>query len=469
MPTGNTYVESTASASQQAFNFTFDYLESSHIIVNVDGTDYEEGEGGAFDFAVQETPTRRIFFTTGLTGGETVRVYRNTLGKDNTDTAIDTTFTDGSIQTAEDLNKVIKQAIYLAVEKGDFETDLADSDGNGGAVLAFNDTTKKWEVIPINLQYDSTNGTFAFGGTPSADYAHKFVGDFLVRQDGTSNGAVLTVENTDATNTNAVLILASQSPVVQFYDTNGSTDKKYLNLQHQDGTLTFQPVDDAGSALATIPLKLVEDGGVIMPDLPTSDPSVTGEIWTRNGVLVLSGDDLDLDALSDVSVTSPTTNQVVMYTGSGWNNSTLDIRDLGDVNTSGASNRDILEYDGSDWVPKDRNVYDSGWVTAWNATTLAANTFDSVTMTTAVDGYFPFKVSIWGRLASSPNEVYPLDSAVAQSSASGTVGIQVKYNESTRDLTLYFQDVAVWHEATSGFGSTLLWGGGIDEIRVIIQ
>lgn len=401
MPSGNTFNEYTGDGSTVDFTYTFPTLKDEHVIVNVNGTDYDKDDPV---FNLNTGPTR-VTFITAPASGATVRVYRNTMGKDNDDTDAIVTFADGSIITEDSLNKAVLQSLYIAQEKADFETDLADA--ANGAVLVYNSTTGKWEVLPINLQYDSTNGTFGFGGTPATDYAHKFYGDFLVRQDGTSNGAVLTIENTDPTNTNAVLILASKSPIIQMYDTDGSTDKKYFNIHHQDGTITFQPLDDLGASKATIPLKLVEDGGVLMPSLPTSDPSVTGALWNRSGQLAISG--------------------------------------------------------------SSQYIYDSGWVTQWNATTLAANAFDSVTMTAAVGGYFPFEVRIWGRLASSPNEVYPLDSAVAQSSASGTTGVQVKYNESTRDLTLYFQDVPVWHEVTSGIGSTLLWGTGIDEIRVTIN
>ena len=466
MPSGNTFNEYTGDGSTVDFTYTFPTLKDEHVIVNVNGTDYDKDDAV---FNLNTGPTR-VTFIIAPASGATVRVYRNTMGKDNDDTDAIVTFADGSIITEDSLNKAVLQSLYIAQEKADFETDLADS--ANGAVLVYNSTTGKWEVLPINLQYDSTNGTFGFGGTPATDYAHKFYGDFLVRQDGTSNGAVLTIENTDPTNTNAVLILASKSPIIQMYDTDGSTDKKYFNIYHQDGTITFQPLDDLGAAKATIPLKLVEDGGVLMPSLPTSDPSVTGEVWNSNGFLMYTGSEAIINTLGDVDTSGVAAGKFLKYNGVSTNWEAGDIDDLneiGNVSAPGPSNKDILEYDGSEWVNRSRYVYDSGWVTQWGSTTLAANTFDSVTMTAAVGGYFPFEVRIWGRLASSPNEVYPLDSAVAQSSASGTTGVQVKYNESTRDLTLYFQDVPVWHEVTSGIGSTLLWGTGIDEIRVTIN
>jgi len=329
MPSGNTYVEYTAGSSDQYKEFTFPYLESSHIIVNIDGTDWDEDSVGTFEFTVDTSPSTRVTWTntTPFSGTETVRIYRNTLGKDNDDTAIDTTFIDGSIQTAEDLNKVIKQAIYLAVEKGDFEIVVAGATTND--LLKFNSVTGKWEADTMD----------------------------------------------------------------------------------------------------------------------------------------------DIDEIGNVSAPGPSNTEILQYNGSNWVPIDFTLNNLTDTDTPGPTDKGVLEYNSTSgkWGNQNRFIYDSGWVTNWNVTAPAANVFDSVTMAAGVDDYFPFEVRIWGRLASSPNEVYPLDSAVAQSDASGTVGIQVKYNQSTRDLTLYFQDVPVWHEVTSGIGSTLLWGTGIDEIRVTIN
>lgn len=468
MPSGNTFVEYTATTGATEFQYTFPTLNLDHVIANVDGAETDQNSGSGHTFTISETPTKRVIFDTAPGNGKTVRIYRNTMGLDNdsTDPLVD--FVDGSIITADNLDDAVRQSLYIAQEKADFQTDLADA--ANGAVLVYNSTTSKWEVLPLNLQYDSTNGTFGFGGTPASDYAHKFVGDFLVRQDGTTNGAVLTVENTDPTNTNAVLILASYSPIVQFYDTNGSTDKKYFNIQHQDGTITFQPLTDAGAAKSTIPLKLVEDGGVLMPDLPTSDPSVTGKIWTRNGVLVLSGNDLDLDALDDTNISSPTNNDVLTHNGTEWVNDQLDLNDLDEISLSARSAREILEHNGTNWVNRDRYVYDSGWVTAWGGTTLAANAQGTVTLSTAVDAYFPFNINIWGREASSPSQVYKIHtSAVAQGSTTGTVGIQVEYDTSTRGLLFLMQDTPMYAEAGAGVPYPTAWGTSVDEIRVTIQ
>lgn len=464
MPSGNTFVEYTATTGATEFQYTFPTLNLDHVIANVDGAETDQNSGSGHTFTISETPTKRVIFDTAPGNGKTVRIYRNTMGLDNdsTDPLVD--FVDGSIITADNLDDAVRQSLYIAQEKADFQTDLADA--ANGAVLVYNSTTSKWEVLPLNLQYDSTNGTFGFGGTPASDYAHKFVGDFLVRQDGTTNGAVLTVENTDPTNTNAVLILASYSPVVQFYDTNGSTDKKYFNIQHQDGTITFQPLTDAGAAKSTIPLKLVEDGGVLMPDLPTSDPSVTGKIWTRNGVLVLSGNDLDLDALDDTNLSSPTNNDVLTHNGTEWVNNQLDLNDLDEISLSARSALQILEHDGTNWVNRDRYIYDSGWVTTWGGvdfTTTSGKEKGTITLSATEGGYFPFNVKIYGR---SSNESYQITQFETATSLH-TAGAQVHYNTSTRVLSIEFQENAVraWEDGSGVL--TIPWSS-LDDVRIVI-
>jgi len=400
----NTFNEYTATTGQSEFEYTFPTLNLDHVIVSVDGADSDQNTADnpptAYEFTITETPTKKVILNTAPGSGKLVRVYRNTQGLNNTSADPLVDFTDGSILTESDLDTAVRQALYIAQEQSDIQIGTAGA--AAGSLLAYNASTSKWEVIPINLQYDSTNGTFGFGGTPATGYTYTLHGDTIIK-DGTGE-ARLVIENTSTAS--AILEMIAQNPTAIFQDTNGATDDKHMHIGLENGILSFAPYTEAG-ALKTIGLQLDTEGGVYTPNIPTTDPSVANQVFSRNGQLAISG--------------------------------------------------------------SSRYIYDSGWVTQWNTTTLAANAFDAVTMTTAVDGYFPFNIQIWGRLASSPNEVYPLNTtAVAQSSATGTVGVQAKYNESTRDLTLYFQDVPVWHEVTSGVGSTLLWGTGIDEIRVTI-
>jgi hypothetical protein len=66
----------------------------------------------------------------------------------------------------------------------------------------------------------------------------------------------------------------------------------------------------------------------------------------------------DLNALSDVVITSPQTFQVLQYNGTTFANGLVTLNELGDVQITGtpASNA-FLQYDGSKWVEGQVNFY----------------------------------------------------------------------------------------------------------------
>jgi hypothetical protein len=278
----NTYTDYTSGAGQTDFAINFDYLEDYHVIVNIDGTDYDvNSSGGSFTFTISTSPTKKVVISPPLSAGQKVRVYRNTRGINNDQVGRLVDFSDGSVIKADDLDTTYLHNLYLAQEASEDPISTVNaedgailtwSEDNGrwevsgtgavaNAVLAYNSSTKKWDVIPLNLQYDSGNATFGFGGAPATTYKHKFYGDLLIRDDDNAvNGAVLTIENASTSGvTNAVLILASQSPILQFFDTNGSTDNKYFNVRLVNGELKFIPLDDGG-AEKDVALKIATNG-----------------------------------------------------------------------------------------------------------------------------------------------------------------------------------------------------------------
>ena len=63
----------------------------------------------------------------------------------------------------------------------------------------------------------------------------------------------------------------------------------------------------------------------------------------------------DLNQLTDVSVSGETTNNVIKYTGSGFENQDLILNELGDVDLTGITDGFVLTYQGGspdNWVPK---------------------------------------------------------------------------------------------------------------------
>jgi len=101
--------------------------------------------------------------------------------------------------------------------------------------------------------------------------------------------------------------------------------------------------------------------------LPSATASALGGIKVGNnlsiagdGTLAASAAVTAVDDLSDVTISTPTTGQVIKYNGSAWVNGTDDtgttinaIDDIGDVDTTTAAPAvgEVLKWNGSAWVP----------------------------------------------------------------------------------------------------------------------
>jgi hypothetical protein len=258
----NTYRTYEGDGSQTTWAIPVsDWISDSHIIVQLDadGERYDVDRSGAYSFSISGSD---IVFDVAPADGVKFTVMRDTLGKDYDDTALDYDFNDGSVVTADQLDGVYRHALYLAQEAADLAFRKAALTDN--SVLAYDSSSSQWEALPLGLVYDSTNDTFGFGGTSQSDYKFRFNGDTLIKEDGTSNGAVLTIENTDVTNQQATLIVAASTPQVQFKDSNGDTDKKYFLHTYQNGVYQLVAQDDAGNAKSIIPLRLQEDGKTVL-------------------------------------------------------------------------------------------------------------------------------------------------------------------------------------------------------------
>ena len=522
----NTFNEYTATTGQSEFEYTFPTLNLDHVIVSVDGADSDQNTADnpptAYEFTIIETPTKKVRLTTAPGSGKLVRVYRNTQGLNNTSADPLVDFTDGSILTESDLDTAVRQALYIAQEQSDIQFDTAGA--AAGSLLAYNASTSKWEVIPINLQYDSTNETFGFGGTPATDYAHKFYGDLLVREDGSSsnsNGAVLTIENTSSSNSNAVLVLASQSPLLQFFDTNGSTDKKYLNVKYEDGTLTFQPTLDTGFDKATVPLKLLEDGTTIIG----TGSAEAGYAHTIHGDVIIKETDAGQEALltldssgSDVedlaSLSLYGTSAAVVFqdtngtTGKqrqhiGLDHGSLNFAIYSDdgltlhgiplkiaPGANPATQRNVIMEDlpttdpsvtGALWN-RDGHVaisgqlpaiYDSGWVTSINGTALAANTTMSIVIDEDFFNNLVFRnVQVFARDSSNANSLFipiPTSYIVEETSGGTQFSVGVKWSAQVVG-GVYYISVTTGDYATleSDAPTIYNWVTNLDEIRVTI-
>ena len=116
--------------------------------------------------------------------------------------------------------------------------------------------------------------------------------------------------------------------------------------------------------------------------------------------LQLISSSVNLNTLSGVAITAPTTNQVIKYNGSQWVNAADSVggasgalNDLTDVNTSLAAFNDIITYNGAGWVtvPKPTGLQSRG---TFNTVTASLSNNDSVdvNITGAYKGYSMLKI-----------------------------------------------------------------------------
>jgi hypothetical protein len=329
---------------------------------------------------------------------------RDTLGKDYDDTALDYDFTDGSVVTGDQLDGVYRHSLYLAQEAADLAFRKASLTDN--SVLAFDSTSDQWEALPLGLNYDSTTGFFGIGGAHDSGSKYKFHGDILV-EDGTGE-ATLTVQHTGGGGSDAATLrLIADAPTIVWNDDAAASDESFMHLGYTAGVLTLASYTDV-PALKNSIMTFGTDGEISMFNLPTTDPSVSGQLWNRNGAVALSG---------------------------------------------------VSRY-----------IYDSGWVSSWGSNLLGPNEAGSVTLSTAIDGQYPFNIQVWYRGSSSATITYPLplQASLSENTAGDTFGITAYYDTSSRDLAILTMDYVWRSEIVSGSLSNQLWLQGTNEIRVTI-
>jgi len=548
----NTYTDYTSGAGETNFAINFDYLEDYHVIVNIDGTDYDvNSSGGSFTFTISTSPTKEVVISPPLSAGQKVRVYRNTRGINNDQVGRLVNFSDGSVIKANDLDTTYLHNLYLAQEASEDPISTVNaedgailtwSEDNGrwevsgagavaNAVLAYNSSTKKWDVIPLNLQYDSGNATFGFGGTPSTTYKHKFYGDLLIRDDDNAvNGAVLTIENTSTTgNGNAVLILASYNPILQFYDTNGTTDNKYFNVRLVNGELKFIPLDDGG-AEKNVALKLTTDGYNVYGNGGIEDAAYKhtfhGDVLMHDTdagsecVLKIQTEGTDPNDLAAIILEG--TSSVVIFQDTdaptdkgrahiGIDNDYLNFAVYNDAgttlygvplkigtgsnpaaanNNSGEIHNILMENlptsdPGVTHAIWNRNgtvamsgsskfLYDSGWSSNFfgTANPIAANSLNALSLSAAVEAEFPWStVTFWGRAGGAGGNIYkiggPIDVAQTSGGTNYAAGIFWYYSPAINAISYETKDYAIFTGSTL---NNVAWGGSdITELRVTIE
>ena len=172
-----------------------------------------------------------------------------------------------------------KKAFLQTYQNGVYQLVAQDDDGNAKV------------NIPLRLQED---GKTVLGGTSSqnadASYQHTMYGDVVIYDD-TGTEATLTVQSTHTSGPDAATLrLIADFPTVSLKDENGAADQKTMQIGYSNSSLDFAFYPDSGVAYA-VPLQLTTNGttaGVILNALPTSDPTVAGQLWNDSGTLKVS-------------------------------------------------------------------------------------------------------------------------------------------------------------------------------------
>lgn len=125
-------------------------------------------------------------------------------------------------------------------------------------------------------------------------------------------------------------------------------------------TTSGGPITDSGTITLTGTLS-VAHGGTGATDVTTAlnsmlptQTSQAGKVLSTNGTNT-SWTTFNLDGLTDVVITTPTTNQTLQYNGTNWVNaatstSTINLDGLSDVVITTPVTNQILQYNGTNWV-----------------------------------------------------------------------------------------------------------------------
>jgi len=322
----------TASSTTGPFSFAAidGYLSIDHIKVYVDDVLQSTG-----DYTVNEV-TKEITFGTALGSGAFVRIRRET---PITVSGREVSFTSGAIVRPDDLNNAHLQALFISQETEDFSIKDPPADQKAeGRVLTWDSHTSSWVA--------AVSASGPGGGLSDGTY-----GDI----DVSNQGSVLTVRSSvitstkmggDVTTVGKDLITASTTSAQKsalglvtvastgsYSDLSGTpslstvaTSGSYSDLT---GTPSLSTVATSGSyndLAVKAPVATVSTAGL----MSTTDKSKLDGIAAGAEVNVnadwnaVSGDSqilnkptipVDLDDLSNVSSTTPSTGDVLKYNG----------------------------------------------------------------------------------------------------------------------------------------------------------
>jgi hypothetical protein len=148
----------------------------------------------------------------------------------------------------------------------------------------------------------------------------------------------------------------------------------------------------SGTSTKTLTLTK-QDGSILTATWSDLNTDAVTSVFGRTGAVVAAEGDYSLDQLGDVAITTPSTNQVLQYNGTSWVNGTISVpvtsvfgrtgnvvategdyslTQLGDVTLTSPSSNQVLQYNGTAWV--NATLTDNG-ITSLNGLTAVTQTF----------------------------------------------------------------------------------------------
>ncbi len=220
------------------------------------------------------------------------------------------------------LDSFIKNKPTVPSTLGDL-TDVSTTGIGNNKIIKYNSSTSRWEIAT-----ETTSG-----GTVTTIIAGSGLNGGIINSSGT-----LSIQNSYLHSTlDSRYLSSSYVPSTVVASTNGSGGS--------NGTMTASMAEKVNG---------IANYAEVNVNANWNSTSGDSQILNKPNIPNV------LQDLSDVSISSSQTNQVLQYNGSNWVNSSVTLNELSNVNVSSPSSNQILSYNGSNWVSVNQNVTSNG-------------------------------------------------------------------------------------------------------------
>jgi hypothetical protein len=266
----NTYVDYTGDGSETDFNFSFPYIKTSHVAVEVN-----DGPAGGTnkwvrttDFTVQTSPSTFVRFNSAPANLVKVRVLRDS---DASIGIVD--FANGSVLTETELDNAYEHNRYLAEEA---------EEGKTGGALVKDPDTGQFNADALRLENLADPDS-------DDDAVNKGYADTrFVNVTGDTMTGSLAMSNNNITGVNTVSGLATPT------SDNHAANKKYVDDEVADEASArvandALQVTKAGDSMSGN-LTMTSPAKVIQNQAPTSGDDLTNKTYVDNATTTLTND-----------------------------------------------------------------------------------------------------------------------------------------------------------------------------------